>query len=214
MQFDFSKLDARQRYKLLGSTITPRPIAWVSTLGADGKPNAAPFSFFNVFGEDPPIVAFAILHRSESDAKDTGNNVRLREEFVVNLVSEDNLHQMNISSIEFAADRSEFVEAGLTPLPSVTIATPRIAQSHVCFECKLTQIVKLGDLRSLVLGEVLMMHVRDEAVIDAQRCWIDTPSLRLVGRMEGNSYVRTSDILELPRIPLESWVSPEPLRGT
>jgi len=205
MEFDFDKLDGKQRYKLLGSTVTPRPIAWVSTLGADGKLNAAPFSFFNVFGEDPAVVGFSILHRSESDMKDTGTNVRLHKEFVVNLVSEDNLDKMNISAIEFPPHFSEFSEAGLTPARSTKIDTPRIAESHVALECRLTQIVPLGPLRSLVLGEVVHMHIRDDAVIDAEKCYIDTRKLLLVGRMEANSYVRTSDILQLPRIPFESW---------
>jgi flavin reductase (DIM6/NTAB) family NADH-FMN oxidoreductase RutF len=205
MEFDFEKLDGKQRYKLLGSTVTPRPIAWVSTVGADGKLNAAPFSFFNAFGEDPPVVGFSILHRSEADLKDTGANIRLRKEFVVNLVSEDNLDKMNISAIEFPPHFSEFSEAGLTPAQSIKIGTPRIAESHVAFECRLRQIVPLGPLRSLVLGDVVQMHIHDDAVIDAEKCYIDTRKLLLVGRMEANSYVRTSDILQLPRIPFESW---------
>lgn len=205
MEFDFEKLDGKLRYKLLGSTVTPRPIAWVSTIGEDGKLNAAPFSFFNVFGEDPAVVGFSILHRSESDPKDTGANVRLRKEFVVNLVSEDNLDKMNISAIEFPPHYSEFSEAGLTPAKSTKIDTPRIAESHVAFECRLRQIVPLGPLRSLVLGDVVHMHIRDDAVIDAEKCYIDTRKLLLVGRMEANSYVRTSDILQLPRIPFENW---------
>jgi flavin reductase (DIM6/NTAB) family NADH-FMN oxidoreductase RutF len=205
MEFDFDKLDGKQRYKLLGSTVTPRPIAWVSTVDDDGKLNAAPFSFFNVFGEDPAIMGFSILHRSESDPKDTGANVRRLKEFVVNLVSEDNLDKMNISAIEFPRHFSEFSEAGLTPAASTKIETPRIAESHVSFECRLMQIVPLGPLRSLVLGEVVHMHVRDDAVLDAEKCYIDTRALRLVGRMEANSYVRTSDILQLPRIPFDTW---------
>jgi flavin reductase (DIM6/NTAB) family NADH-FMN oxidoreductase RutF len=210
MEFDFDKLDARQRYKLLGSTVTPRPIAWVSTIGANGKLNAAPFSFFNVFGEDPPVVGFSIQHRSEADMKDTGANVRQHEEFVVNLVSEDNLDKMNISAIEFPPHFSEFSEAGLTPAQSSKIVTPRIAESHVAFECRLTQIVPLGPLRSLVLGQVVHMHINDDAVIDAEKCYIDTRKLRLVGRMEANSYVLTSDILQLPRIPFETWTPVQP----
>jgi flavin reductase (DIM6/NTAB) family NADH-FMN oxidoreductase RutF len=207
MLFEFHKLDRHQRYKLLGATVTPRPIAWVSTLDADGRLNAAPFSFFNVFGEEPAVVAFSILHRSGSDLKDTGDNIRARGEFVVNLVGEDNLAQMNISAIEFPPEIDEFAEAGITPVPSTHIETPRIAESNVSFECKLLQIIPLGDMRSLVLGEVIAMHVNDFAVIDAERCWIDTPKLQLVGRMHASSYARTTDLIELPRIQLEDWVS-------
>jgi flavin reductase (DIM6/NTAB) family NADH-FMN oxidoreductase RutF len=208
VQFDFSALSPKDRYKLIGSTITPRPIAWVSSVSAKGQLNAAPFSFFNVFGEDPATVGFSILHRSDMDLKDTGSNVRARGEFVVNLVSDDNLEKMNISAIEFPSNIDEFAEAGITPAPSTFIETPRIAESHVAFECKLMQIVELGKMRSLVLGEILAMHVNDDAVIDAARCYIDTPKLRLVGRMHANSYVRTSDIVALPRLSLGSWISP------
>ncbi|MEJ1976974.1 MAG: flavin reductase [Acetobacteraceae bacterium] len=207
VQFDFSALTSQQRYKLLGSTITPRPIAWVSSLNAKGQPNAAPFSYFNVFSEDPPILAFSILSRSPEDPKDTGRNVRRQQEFVVNLVSEDNLDKMNVSAIEFAPGVSEFTEARLTALPSSRIRTPRIAESHVSFECKLMQVIELGRMRSLILGEVLAMHIRDDAVIDAERCWIDTPRLRIIGRTAANSYIRTADVLTLPSIPIDKWLS-------
>lgn len=210
MHFDFSKLDGPQRYKLLGATVVPRPIAWVSTLNPEGRLNAAPFSFFNVFGEAPAVVGFSILHRSPDDPKDTGRNVRTQKEFVVNLVSDENLGQMNISAIEFPPDVDEFAEAGLKTAPSVHIATPRIAQSRVAFECRLMQIIPLGELRSLVLGEVVGMYVDDEAVLDANRGWIDTTGLRLVGRMHASSYARTTDVVELARIPVDKW----PLRET
>jgi len=205
MQFDFASIKPADRYKLLSSTITPRPIAWVSTLARDGTLNAAPFSFFNVFGEDPPIVAFAINSRSIDDLKDTGNNVRHQQEFVVNLVSEDQLQNMNVTAIEFGPEVDEFAQAGLTPAPSVKVRTPRIAQSPVSFECRLMMVIELGIARSLVLGEVLLMHVRSDAVRDRERCHIDTPRLKLVGRMQGNSYVRTADVLELPRISVQEW---------
>jgi flavin reductase (DIM6/NTAB) family NADH-FMN oxidoreductase RutF len=207
MIFDFSKLDAIHRYKLLASTIVPRPIAWVSTTSADGLLNAAPFSFFNVFSEEPAVIGFSIGHRSSTDRKDTGENIRSQKEFVVNLVSEDNVQKMNVSAIEFAADVGEFAEAGLTAAPSFALKTPRIAQSQVSFECQLMQIIPLGELRSLVLGEVVAMHVKDEAVIDPDRCWIDTPKLKLVGRMHASSYIRTSDLFELLRITVQEWFS-------
>ncbi|TDV35540.1 flavin reductase (DIM6/NTAB) family NADH-FMN oxidoreductase RutF [Paraburkholderia caballeronis] len=205
MYFDFSRFSPLERYKLLSSTVTPRPIAWVSTIDATGKPNAAPFSFFNVFAEDPATLGFAINHRSDTDRKDTGENVRLQREFVVNLVSADLVEKMNVTAIEFGPDIDEFAEAGLTPAVSTTIRTPRIAESRVSFECRLMQVVALGTRRSLVLGEVLAMHVRDDAVLDAERCWIDTQKLQLVGRMQGHHYLRTADVFELPMIPVDVW---------
>ena len=206
MQFDFSVIGPQLRYKLLAATVTPRPIAWVSTLNSDGQqPNAAPFSFFNAFGEDPPVVAFAILSRSPDDRKDTGNNIRQHGEFVVNLVSEDNLGRMNVTAIEFEPGVSEFGEAGLTPLPSLKIRTPRIAESRVSLECRLMQIINLGSMRSMVLGEVLVMHIRDDAVVDADRGYVDTPSLRIVGRGGPNSYVKTTEVVKLSVPSLDQW---------
>jgi flavin reductase (DIM6/NTAB) family NADH-FMN oxidoreductase RutF len=205
MYFDFSSLNPRRRYKLLSSTVTPRPIAWVSSISPEGQPNAAPFSFFNVFGEDPATVGFAINHRSGTDRKDTGENVRYQKEFVVNLVSEDTLEQMNISAIEFGPATNEFAEAGLTPAPSTTVRTPRIAESRVALECRLMQVVELGAMRSLILGEVLAMHIRDDAVLDRANCLIDTQRLQLIGRMQGHTYLRTADTLYMPTIPVESW---------
>ncbi|MBR1218049.1 flavin reductase family protein [Bradyrhizobium sp. U87765 SZCCT0131] len=205
MQFDFTTLNAQQRYKLLGATIVPRPIAWVSSLGSDDRVNVAPFSYFNVFGEDPPVVAFSILNRSLEDQKDTGRNIRGQREFVVNLVSEENLAKMNVTAIDFPPNVSELSEANLHTVPSLHIKTPRIAESHVSLECSVMDIIALGKMRSMVLGEVLAMHVRDDAVIDAERGWIDTTRLQLVGRTAANSYTRTTDVISLHSIPLDSW---------
>lgn len=205
MHFDFATLSPLDRYKLLSSTITPRPIAWVSTLGEHGRPNAAPFSFFNVFGEDPPVLGFSVNDRSPGDRKDTGRNVRRNGEFVVNLVPLQALDQMNITAAEFAPEVDELHQAGLTPAPSLAIETPRIAESPVSFECRLVQIVELGPARSLIIGEILLMHVRDDAVLDAERRYIDNARLALVGRMHGNRYIDASTSFELPRVDAEVW---------
>ena len=205
MEFRFTEIDPKIRYKLLSATVTPRPIAWVSTLDETGRTNAAPFSFFNAFGEDPAIVGFSILHRSPEDPKDTGRNIVRSGEFVVNLVSDDNLEQMNVSAIEFGPDVDEFAAAGLTPVPSAMVRPPRIGESKVAFECRLMQTVKLGAMRTLVLGEVLLMHVQDGLVIDRERGWVDTRGLRLVGRTSAGSYVRTNEVIELPTLSPEEW---------
>jgi flavin reductase (DIM6/NTAB) family NADH-FMN oxidoreductase RutF len=205
MLFDFATVGPQVRYKLLGATITPRPIAWVSSLDEAGHLNAAPFSFFNAVSEDPPVIAFSILSRSFEDKKDTGRNVRIRREFVVNLVSEDTLEKMNITAIDFEAGADEFAEAGLTPASSAKIKTPRIAESLVSLECRLMEIIEIGSMRSLVLGEVLAMHIADEAVRDAERGYIDTPALRLIGRAGPNSYVPTSRVISLSAMTVEQW---------
>jgi flavin reductase (DIM6/NTAB) family NADH-FMN oxidoreductase RutF len=205
MHFDFASLKPLERYKLLASTVTPRPIAWVSTLSEGGHANAAPFSFFNAFGEDPAIVGFSVNDRSPGDRKDTGRNVRRNREFVVNLVPYAAIEQMNITAAEFPPEVDELHQARLTPAPCLMVKAPRIAESPVSFECRLYQIVELGPARSLVLGEVVMMHVRDDAVMDAERLYIDNTKLALVGRMHANAYIDASASFELARVDAKTW---------
>lgn len=200
MHFVFSELPPINRYKLLSSTITPRPIAWVSTRSPEGILNAAPFSFFNVFGEDPPIVGVSINDRSPGDRKDTGRNIRATPEFAVNLVSEETLDQMNITAAEFPPEVDEFEAARLTPAASLSIGSPRIAESPVSMECSLFEIVPLGPSRSLVLGLVKVIHIRDDLVADPARFHVDTQQIHLIGRAQGNSYIRTRDAFVLERI--------------
>src|SRR5260370_6537510 len=143
MEFRFSEIDPKIRYKLLSATVTARPLAWVSTLDEAGRTNAAPFSFFNAFGEDPAIVGFSILHGSPEDPKDTGRNIARSGEFVVNLVSDENLEQMNVSAIEFGPDVDEFAVAGLSPVPSALVKAPLIGESKVVLLCRLMQTLQL-----------------------------------------------------------------------
>ncbi|HXX21362.1 MAG TPA: flavin reductase family protein [Candidatus Acidoferrum sp.] len=210
MLFDFAAIPAREAYKLLVSTVTPRPIAWVVSQDANGHLNAAPFSFFNVLSGDPPVVGIGIGSHEPGRPKDTRRNIRDTREFVVNLVSEEVAEVMNITAIEFEAGVDELAEAQLTTLPSVHVRPPRIAVSPVAMECTLLQIVELGPDNALVLGRVLAMHVRDHLVLDPAKHYIDTPNLKLIGRMHGTGwYARTSDLFEIPRIPRASWT----LRG-
>src|SRR5216683_1972483 len=205
MLFDFQEIPGKECYKLLVSTVTPRPIAWVVSQDTRGVLNAAPFSFFNVFSGDPPVVAIGIGNRKLGQAKDSRANIRETGEFVVNLVSEANAEAMNITGIEFDSSVDELQQAGLTSLPSVRVKPPRIAESPVAMECELMQIVDLGE-SGLVLGRVLVMHVHDEMVLDAANYYIDTPKLKLLGRMHGRGwYARTSDLFDMPRIPVGEW---------
>lgn len=206
MLFDFADLPPQARYKLLASTVTPRPIAWVVSRSAAGAVNAAPFSFFNVLAGDPPTVGISIGSRAPGQPKDTLANIRDTNEFVVNLVSRENAEAMNKTATEFPPGVDELAAAGLTRLPSVKVTPPRIAESPVAFECKLFQAILLGPLNTLVLGHVVAMHVRDDAVLDALKYYIDTPKLDLVGRMHGGGgYTTTRDQFEIRRIPLEDW---------
>jgi flavin reductase (DIM6/NTAB) family NADH-FMN oxidoreductase RutF len=200
MQYDFTTLKPVERHKLLSSTITPRPIAWVTTMSPDGVLNAAPFSYFNVFGEDPPVVGFSVIDRSPADRKDTGHNIRASGEFVVNLVDEEHVARMNVTAAEYGPEIDEFAAAGLTAASSGSVAPPRIGESPVSFECVLHSIVPLGASRSLILGIVKFMHIRDEMLIDADQFYVDTQRLHLVARAQGNFYVRTRDAFELRRV--------------
>jgi flavin reductase (DIM6/NTAB) family NADH-FMN oxidoreductase RutF len=206
MLFDFGKIPPREGYKLLVSTVTPRPIAWITSLNAHGHLNAAPFSFFNVFAGDPAVVGIGIGSHEPGRAKDTRKNIAATKEFVVNLVSEDTAEAMNVTAIEFESEVNEIDEAALETAPSVHVKPPRIVASPVSMECKLMQIVELGEHNGLVLGRVLAMHIRDEFVFDAAKFYVDTPNLKTIGRMHGAGwYARTSDRFLMERIPRANW---------
>lgn len=206
MIFDFAATDARDIYKLLVSTIQPRPIAWVTTQDVDGSINAAPYSFFNAVSGDPPVVAIGIGGRAPGDAKDTGGNIRRTGQFVVNLVSFELAEPMNVTAIDFPKSVDELKEAKLTTAPSSKVKPPRIAEAPVALECERLVIVDVGIDRSVVLGKVVAIYVRDDCVLDAAKCYIDTPKLDLIGRMHGGGwYSRVTDRFELPRISVEEW---------
>jgi flavin reductase (DIM6/NTAB) family NADH-FMN oxidoreductase RutF len=206
MQFDFNAMKAEERYKLLLATVLPRPIAWITTKDSMGAVNAAPFSFFNVFGSDPATVGVGIGSKGPGQPKDTRANIRANEQFVVNLVPYSLAQQMRITSIAFPKGVEEPKEAQLKLVPSERVAVPRIAEAPVSMECTFMQEVALGGF-SLVLGRILMVHVQDSAVIDAERQYIDANKLDLIGRMEGGWYTRTQDRFEMPNIPLADWTA-------
>ena len=206
MLFDFTTLAAQDRYKLMVSTAVPRPIAWVVTQDLSGRLNAAPYSFFNVFANEPPVLVIGIGGRKPGDVKDTGQNIRETGEFVVNLVSEETAQAMNVTAIDFPPEVDELFQAGLETAPSTKVKPPRIAASPVAFECERMMAIELHHDRSLIVGRVVAMHIRDDAVLNRERCYIDTPKLHLIGRMHGGgSYLHTTDVFEMPRIKLEDW---------
>jgi flavin reductase (DIM6/NTAB) family NADH-FMN oxidoreductase RutF len=211
MLFDFAALTAPERYRLMATTIVPRPIAWVVSQSAEGRLNAAPFSFFNAFGDDPPVLCIGIGGREgEHRCKDTGANIRATGQFVVNLVPFAMMEAMHVTAVEFDRDTDELAEAGLATRPSSKVAPPRIADSPVAFECERHSIVELGQFRTLVVGQVLAMHVRDDAVLDAAACRIDAPKLDLVGRVHGaGGYVRAAGpgVFTRARLTLADWLA-------
>lgn len=205
MHFDFSKIPHDQAYKLIVSSVLPRPVAWVVSQDREGVLNAAPYSFFNVFSDNPPVVAIGCAPADVRRPKDTLANIEATGEFVVNLVSADLAEAMNITAVDFAPGVNEITEAGLTTAPSSSIKVPRIAESPVALECKIFQFVPAGR-HVIVLGRVLGIHIQDDCVLDAAKYYVDTPKLGLVGRMHGRGwYARTTDRIEIPRMSVAQW---------
>lgn len=171
MFFEMSCLTGAERYKLLTSSIAPRPIAWVTTLSADGQLNAAPFSAFNMVGHTPPMIVLGMQPRTDGSLKDTCANIVATGELVVNLVTESDLEAMNLTSVEAPPEFNE-VEAGrIAVIPSRHVAPPRIATAPVSFECRVFQIVRPGPEQTIVLGEVIAVHVDDAFVVDPARIY-------------------------------------------
>jgi flavin reductase (DIM6/NTAB) family NADH-FMN oxidoreductase RutF len=195
MKFDFENLSEEQRYKLMLATLLPRPIAWVTSQDRNGLVNAAPFSFFNAFGTEPATVGIGVGRNSPTQPKDTCLNIRATEEFVVNLVPFSAAERMRASSMPFPSQVSEVEAVGLSTMPSEKVGPPRISESPASFECKFMQEIRLGGF-SLILGRIVLLHVRDEAVLDPERLYIDAGELDLIGRMEGALYTRTRDKFE------------------
>jgi flavin reductase (DIM6/NTAB) family NADH-FMN oxidoreductase RutF len=200
MKFDFESLNEDMRYKLMLATVLPWPIAWVTSQDRNGLLNAAPFSFFNVFGTAPATVGIGVGRNSPTQPKDTFLNIRATEEFVVNLVPFSAAEKMRASSMPFPSHVSEVAAIELQTSPSERVAPPRITESPASFECKFMQEIRLGNF-SLILGRIVMLHVRDEAVLDADRLHIDAANMDLIGRMEGALYTRTRDKFE-PNVEL------------
>jgi len=207
VHFDLAQIPTTDVYKLLVSTVVPRPIALATTVDGAGRVNAAPFSFFNAVSSVPPVVVLGI---SPGDAsgdgyKDTERNIRDSGEFVVNLVDEALAERMNICAVDFPASIGELEKAELTPLPSVGVRPPRIAQSPVSFECRRITGLSLGPRSTLEVGRVIHIHIRDD-LVDPAKTYVHTEKMRLVGRMHGRGwYARTTDLFLMDRLDLATW---------
>ena len=199
MHLDLSTLPGDRIGKLLNAVVVPRPIALTTTVDAAGRINAAPFSYFNAMGANPPVVALGV-----GRTKHTAANIAATGEFTVNLVPAELAEAMNITAIEFPEGEDELRQAGLTPAPAAEIRPPLIAECPVSLECRLIQAVDTGGT-FIQIGRVLHLHVRDD-LYDPARGHIATERMGLIGRMHGGGwYARTSDLFELPRIALSAW---------
>ena len=197
-RFRVDDLEGLDGYKLATGLIVPRPIGWIGTLSADGVPNVAPYSFFNVVSGQPPTFVFA---PGRGGRKDTLANVRQIGEFTVNVVSEEVVEAMNASSASLPADVDEFEACGLTAVASTSVRPPMVGECKANFECVVTQIVDVGHPdhgNALVIGEAVEIHVLD-SLLDGTR--VDQAALRAVGRHVGNSYSRATDLFDITRPP-------------
>ena len=200
MQIEVSKIPVTEAYQWMVSLVAPRPIAWVTTLSPTGVVNLAPFSFFNVFGANPPVVAFSPTLKRDSTKKDTLINIEHRGEFVIHASTERDIQAINASSASLAPEVSEVEHVAKQTVPSTLIKVPRLVDSPFALECKLRQIIPIGDgpmSGNLILGDVLMLHI-DPSVLgpDGQ---VDPNLLRSVARLGGDHWCRSTDLFQMER---------------
>jgi flavin reductase (DIM6/NTAB) family NADH-FMN oxidoreductase RutF len=200
MHLEPTPQNALDVYHQLVGLVTPRPIAWVTTVSPAGVVNLAPFSFFNTFGANPPVVVFSPTNKRDGSKKDTLRNLEASGEFVVNVSVAALAEKVNLTSKELPADQSEIELAGLHTTPSVRVKPPRVTETPAALECKMLQILPVGGgpiSANLVIGEVVMIHVSDE-VLDANGR-PDPRKLKTVARLGGDFWCHTSDLFELKR---------------
>jgi flavin reductase (DIM6/NTAB) family NADH-FMN oxidoreductase RutF len=202
----FRELDPHDRYRLLCGVVVPRPIALVTTLDENGSVNAAPFSFFNVFSEDPPLVVLGLQHKADLSPKDTTRNIHRSGQFVVHLVDEALAAAMNDCAIDFPSGDSEVEATGLKTLPSIDIAVPRLAAAPFALECRQHVALAFGPGRELLVGEVLRLHAR-EGLIDQEKMYVDFDVYRPIGRLFGNLYAAQRDTFALARESHAQWLA-------
>jgi flavin reductase (DIM6/NTAB) family NADH-FMN oxidoreductase RutF len=197
MEYAPADLSQRDRYKVLTSFVLPRPIAWVTSIGPSGVVNAAPFSFFNVFCEDPPLCMFAVNKRPDGRIKDTLANIQRTGEFVVNIADEPLARAMHETSGDFPPEIGEPTFLGLKLAPSCKVAAPRLAEAPWAMECKTWKEINVNGDRVLVMGEGINFYIRDE-LWDHQAMRVHMDRYHPMGRMFADRYCRTDDRVIFP----------------
>ncbi len=200
MEFDPQNLEQSAIYKLLTGAVIPRPIGWISSISEDGINNLAPFSFFNAIGDDPPHVMFSTVRGNDTN-KDTLNNVLATKQFVVNMVTEELVEQMNMTSQAIHANESEFELSGLTPIPSVKVKPMRVKESPITFECELVHHYSLENHKfggaTMMVGKIIMMHVDESVLLDNYK--INMERYKPVARLAGSNYSKIGEIFSIKR---------------
>ncbi|HSD13110.1 MAG TPA: flavin reductase family protein [Flavobacterium sp.] len=200
MHFDPEIIDQKATYKLLTGAVIPRPIGWISSISEDGILNLAPFSFFNAVGEDPPHVIFSTVRPNNSN-KDTLNNILATKQFVVNMVVEEIVEQMNITSQSVESHISEFELAGVTPAPSLKVKAPRVKESPINMECDLVHHYTLEDNKhggaTIIVGRVVMFHIDESVLLDDFK--INMETYKPVARLAGSNYSKLGEIFSIKR---------------
>lgn len=198
-QFNPEQLSDIQNYKLLSGSVIPRPIAFVTSKDHEGTLNAAPFSFFNVVNNAPPMIAIA-AQRADGERKDTAVNIEQTKEFVVHITDEMNVEEINKTAAPLEAGDNELDHTALTLINSEIVDTPAIREAKVRFECKLNQIVVLGSEENgadLIIGEVVMYHIEDETYFEDSK--INPNELKPVARLAGNDYAKLGETFTIQR---------------
>jgi flavin reductase (DIM6/NTAB) family NADH-FMN oxidoreductase RutF len=202
--FDFAELGERERYKILIGTVIPRPVALVTTVSKEGLPNAGPFSFFNVLTHDPAIVAIGVENYADMRFKDTARNIRETGEFTVHIVDDALVDQMEICAIKFGPEVDELQESGLETTPGKMVRSPRILAAPAALECRRHTTLQVGAAREIILGEVVGVYVRSDAV-NPENLHIDQQLMDAIGRMGGNTYCRTRDQFDVKTQTKAQW---------
>ncbi|UOA34259.1 Flavoredoxin (plasmid) [Sulfitobacter sp. DSM 110093] len=200
MEFDFTTLPERDRYRLLSSFVAPRPIALVTTLCPDGVANAAPMSFFNVFSQEPPIVILGIQTRPDGTVKDTVNNINARQSFCINMVDMALAQAMITCGISYEPDVDEIATAGLTMTPASQIEGGWIAESPCAMECVVAETIRY-ERREIILGRVVQMHIRDNCLDDAGR-YVRPENYQPIARLHADNYITSDRQFEL-KVPTQ-----------
>ncbi|WP_052123201.1 flavin reductase family protein [Flavobacterium beibuense] len=200
MIIDPLNISQSEVYKILSGSVIPRPIGWVSTISENGVPNLAPFSFFNVVGEDPPHVMFSTVRPGDSN-KDTLNNVLTTKQFVVNMATEDLAEAVNNSSASLPPDINEFDYAGVTQAPCSKVKAPRVLESPISFECELVHHYSLEGHKhggaTIMIGRVVMFHIDESVLLDNYK--INPETYRPIARLAGSNYAKLGEIFSIKR---------------